>query len=147
LQKLNESTLLFFTGITRKADRILGEQKENIGNRINILREMKQMAYTARDALVAGEVNAIGELLHESWQLKKQLASQISNGTLNEMYEAARRAGASGGKITGAGGGGFLLVYCAHERQNAVRQALCHLQEVPFKVEPDGSKVIFNYQR
>ncbi|NJN53547.1 MAG: GHMP kinase, partial [Anaerolineae bacterium] len=89
----------------------------------------------------------IGELLHESWMLKRQLASQISNSMLDEIYCKARQRGAIGGKISGAGGGGFLLLYCPYECQDAVRKALPELQELQFKVEPDGSKVIFNYLR
>ncbi len=147
LRRLNESLLLFFTGVTRQADSILGEQKRNIHDRMAILREMKQMAYTARDELRAGDLEAMGRLLHEGWQLKKQLASQISNGVIDEMYQTARRAGALGGKITGAGGGGFLLLYCLPERREAVRDALKPLQELPFQLEMDGTKVIFNYRR
>ena len=147
LRRLNESLLLFFTGVTRQADSILGEQKRNINDRMAILREMKQMAYTARDELRAGNLEAMGRLLHEGWQLKKQLASQISNGAIDEMYQTARRAGALGGKITGAGGGGFLLLYCLPERREAVRDALKPLQELPFQLEMDGTKVILNYRR
>ena len=147
LRRLNESLLLFFTGVTRQADSILGEQKRNINDRMAILREMKQMAYTARDELQAGNLEALGRLLHEGWQLKKQLASQISNGAIDEMYQTARRAGALGGKITGAGGGGFLLLYCLPERREAVRDALKPLQELPFQLEMDGTKVILNYRR
>ena len=147
LRRLNESLLLFFTGVTRQADSILGEQKRNINDRMAILREMKQMAYTARDELRAGDLEAMGRLLHEGWQLKKQLASQISNGAIDEMYQTARRAGALGGKITGAGGGGFLLLYCLPERREAVRDALKPLQELPFQLEMDGTKVILNYRR
>jgi D-glycero-alpha-D-manno-heptose-7-phosphate kinase len=147
LRRLNESLLLFFTGVTRQADSILGEQKRNINDRMAILREMKQMAYTARDELRAGNLEAMGRLLHEGWQLKKQLASQISNGAIDEMYQTARRAGALGGKITGAGGGGFLLLYCLPERREAVRDALKPLQELPFQLERDGTKVILNYRR
>jgi D-glycero-alpha-D-manno-heptose-7-phosphate kinase len=108
---------------------------------------MKQMAYQAREELRSGNLDAIGHLLHESWELKKQLASQISNTRIDEIYQAARRAGAAGGKITGAGGGGFLLLYCPYEKQEAVRSALQGLQELPFKLEQDGTKVIFNYRR
>jgi len=147
LRRLNESLLLFFTGVTRQADSILGEQKRNINDRMAILREMKQMAYTARDELRAGNLEAMGRLLHEGWQLKKQLASQISNSAIDEMYQTARRAGALGGKITGAGGGGFLLLYCLPERREAVRDALKPLQELPFQLEMDGTKVILNYRR
>ena len=76
----------------------------------------------------------------------KRLSRTVSNGTINEIYDSARRAGAIGGKITGAGGGGFLLLYVPYERQAAVRNALSGLQELPFTLESDGSKVIFNYR-
>jgi D-glycero-alpha-D-manno-heptose-7-phosphate kinase len=145
--RLNESLLLFYTGVTRRADSILDEQKRNINHRLSILREMKQMAHVARDELLAGNLEALGKLMHEGWELKKQLASQISNETLDEMYQAARRAGATGGKITGAGGGGFLLLYCPPEKRESVREALKPLRELPFQPEPDGTKVIFNYRR
>ena len=146
-RRLNENLLLFYTGVTRRSDTILSEQKNNIKDRSSVLREMKRMAYIARDQIQTGNVDAIGELLHENWQLKKQLASKISNGGIDEMYSTAIRAGALGGKITGAGGGGFLILYCCHEKQAAVRAALSGLQELPFQLEPHGSKVIFNYQR
>jgi D-glycero-alpha-D-manno-heptose-7-phosphate kinase len=146
-RQLNESLLLFFTGVTRKADRILDEQKRNIVDRLDILREMKKMAYTARDELKAGNLDIIGELMHESWELKKQLASQISNGSIDNIYETARRAGATGGKITGAGGGGFLLLYVPYHKRESVRMSLSSLQELPIQIEPDGTKVIFNYRR
>ena len=145
-RRLDESLLLFFTGITRKANGILREQKDNIRDRLGILGEMKDMAQTACDGLQVGNIDLIGSLLHESWQLKKRLASQISNGDIDDMYSAARRAGATGGKLTGAGGGGFLLLYCPRDRQEAVREAL-GLQELPFSLGQDGSKVIFDYQR
>lgn len=144
---LNERLLLFFTGITRRSDTILDEQNKNIKDRIGLLREMKRMAYIARDEVRAGNLDAIGELLHESWQLKKQLASKISNHKINDIYSAAIHAGAIGGKITGAGGGGFLILYCPIEKQESLRTALSNLQELPFQLEPDGSKVIFNYRR
>lgn len=144
---LNDRFLLFFTGVSRKADGILKEQKANIGDRKMILREIKQMVYEARKSLTGCDFDTFGRLLHESWVLKKKLAGQISNGAIDGMYEAARRAGATGGKITGAGGGGFLLLYVPYERQSTVRNALCELQELPFRLESDGSKVIFNYRR
>lgn len=146
-RRLNENLLLFYTGTTRKAGWILGEQKNNIQDRLAVLRELKEMAFTAREELQAGNLDAIGTLLHESWQLKKQLASQISNNAIDHMYAAAHKAGALGGKITGAGGGGFLMLYCPRERQDAVRSALSGLQELPFQLEHDGTKVIFNYRR
>jgi len=144
---LNDRFLLFYTGITRSADTILGEQKNNINDRISVLREIKQMAFQARSELESGDFDAFGSLMHQSWELKKKMAGQISNGTINEIYETARRAGAVGGKITGAGGGGFILLYVPYEKQFAVRQAMRDLQELPFRLESDGTKVIFNYRR
>jgi D-glycero-alpha-D-manno-heptose-7-phosphate kinase len=147
LRKLNESLMLFFTGITRQSSTILAEQSMNIQGRIPILRELKKMAYVGRCEIEKGNIGVIGEMLHESWLLKKELASQISNDHIDEMYLAARQAGAIGGKLTGAGGGGFMLLVCPHDRQDAVRQALKGYQEMPFLLEPDGTKVILNYRR
>jgi D-glycero-alpha-D-manno-heptose-7-phosphate kinase len=144
---LNDCFLLFFTGINRKADRVLKEQKNNIKDRMTVLREIKNMAYEAKRELEAGNSDTFGTLLHQSWQLKKRMAGQISNETIDEMYETARRAGARGGKITGAGGGGFLLLYVPYEKHPAVREAMAGLQELPFRLERDGTKVIFNYRR
>lgn len=144
---LNDCFLLFFTGISRRADTILVEQKNNIKDRMSVLREIKQMAYEARKDLEEGNSDAFGALMHQSWESKKRLAGQISNGTLNDIYDAARRAGAIGGKIAGAGGGGFILLYAPYEKHHAVRKALNGLQELPFRLEPDGTKTIFNYRR
>ncbi|MBI4761690.1 MAG: GHMP kinase [Chloroflexota bacterium] len=144
---LNDNFLLFFTGVSRSASTILSEQKSNIKDRLTELREIKHMACQARSYLEAENFDALGELMHQSWELKKRLAGTISNGQINEMYETARRAGAIGGKIAGAGGGGFLLLYVPYERQSKVRAALRGLQELPFRLESDGTKIIFNYRR
>ncbi len=144
---LNDNFLLFYTGLTRKADSILEEQRNNIVDRLPILRRIKETAYIARGELEAGNIDILGDLLHEGWALKKQLAGKISNDYIDDLYAAARKAGALGGKITGAGGGGFLLLYCHHHKHNAVRSALRSLQELPFQLERDGSKVIFHYRR
>mgnify|MGYP006356842183 FL=1 len=146
-RELNDRFMLFFTGISRKADSVLTEQKSNSKDRMNVLREIRDMAYQAKSDLQAGQFDAFGSLLHHSWELKKRMAGQISNGRIDEMYDAARRAGAIGGKITGAGGGGFILLCAPHEKHQAIRQALSGLQELPFQLEPDGTKVIFNYRR
>ena len=145
-RRLNENLLLFYTGTTRQANDILSEQKLNIQQNVEILRKMKDLAYTALQELTIGNVDALGPLLHESWQMKKRLAHRISNGAIEEWYQAGIDAGALGGKITGAGGGGFLLFYCPYEKRERVREALSHLRELPFELEPDGSKVIFNYR-
>ena len=147
LRAFNDRFLLFFTGVSRRADNILKEQKENIKDRTTVLREMKQMVHEARKVLAIGDFDMFGQLLHESWKLKKSLAGSITNGAIDNLYELARRNGATGGKITGAGGGGFLLLYVPYEKQQSVRKALCELRELPFRLESDGTKVIFNYRR
>jgi D-glycero-alpha-D-manno-heptose-7-phosphate kinase len=144
---LNDNFMLFFTGMSRNSSSILKEQVGNLKDRLNELREIKQMAYEARCAIETENFDVLGALLHQSWELKKRLAGTISNGRINEMYETARSAGAIGGKIAGAGGGGFLLIYVPLECQNKVRTALQGLQELPFRLESDGTKVIFNYRR
>lgn len=147
IRRLNQNFLLYFTGINRKANHILSEQSKNIENRLEILRSLKQIAYSARNEIESSNFDALGELMHKSWLLKKQLAGPISNDIIDEIYNAAYSAGALGGKITGAGGGGFFLVYCPIEKQDPVRSALSSLQELPFLLERDGSKVIFNNRR
>lgn len=144
---MNDNFLLFFTGVGRKSSTILNEQKENIKDRSNELREMKEMAYQARSYVEAENFDALGELMNQSWELKKKLAGKISNDQINNLYDKARGAGAIGGKIAGAGGGGFLLLYVPYERQNKVRSVLTDLQELPFRLESDGTKIIFNYRR
>lgn len=146
-RRLNDNLLLFYTGITRRSDDILVEQKQNIYDRMEVLSEMKEIAFEARNVLTSGNLESFGTLLNDSWKLKKQLASQITNGRLDDMYQAALRAGATGGKITGAGGGGFLLLYCPKANQERVRKALSQMQELPFRLEADGTKVILNYKR
>ena len=144
---LNNNFMLFFTGISRDSSSILKEQVNNLNDRLRELREIKDMACEARGAIEAENFDTLGVLLHQSWVLKKRLAGTISNGLINDLYETARGAGAIGGKIAGAGGGGFLLLHVPIERQNRVRIALHGLQELPFRLEADGTKVIFNYRR
>ncbi len=140
---LNDNFLLFFTGVTRRSSSILKEQTSNIKDRMTELQKIKQMTYQARIDIEEDNFDNLGCLLHESWELKKRLAGTISNGHLNEIYDTARSAGAIGGKITGAGGGGFLLLYVPYEHQSKVRAALNSFQELPFRLEADGTKVIF----
>ena len=146
-RRLNQHLMLFYTNHGRQAETILNEQRENIKDRMDVLRELKEMVYHARSLLEQGCFDEFGQMLHESWQLKKSLASKISNSDIDEMYATARKAGALGGKITGAGGGGYLFLYCPREKQYAVRVALTGLNELPFHLEYDSSKVIFNYRR
>ncbi|MFN3979009.1 MAG: GHMP kinase [Caldilinea sp.] len=146
-RRLNQNLMLFYTNLPRKAESILTEQRQNIEDRRTVLREMKRMVVIGHKALEEGALDDFGLLLHEAWQFKKQLASKVSNSLIDDLYATAIKAGALGGKITGAGGGGFLLLYCPREKQDDVRNALCHLPELPFHLERDGTKIIFNYRR
>ena len=143
----NDNLMLFYTGMTRKANGVLAEQKTNIDEKVGVLSEMRDMAYQAKEAINCGEFDEFGEIMHHGWELKKGLASKISNEEIDGMYNAAHKSGAIGGKISGAGGGGFLLLYCPTRKQDDVRASLSKLRELPFHCEPDGSKVIFNYRR
>lgn len=143
LAALNQNLMLFYTNVTRRAETILDEQNNNIGRRIAHLRTLAQFAKEASCQLQQGRLDEIGALLHESWLLKRELASRISNEYLDGLYRAARQAGALGGKIAGAGGGGYLLLYCPVEQQPQVRQALYPLSELPFNLERNGTRIIF----
>ncbi len=147
MKSFNDNLLLFYTGKTRKANGVLAEQKSNIDEKVGVLSEMRDMAYQGKEAINCGEFDEFGEIMHHGWELKKGLASRISNQEIDEMYDAAHKAGAIGGKISGAGGGGFMLLYCPRRKQDDVRSSLSKLRELPFRFEADGSKVIFNYRR
>jgi D-glycero-alpha-D-manno-heptose-7-phosphate kinase len=146
-RRLEERLMLFFTNRTRRAGDILVEQRANIPERIDILKEMTKLAYQGKEVITKETFDEFGELLHKGWELKKQLASKISDPDLDEMYRVALNNGAIGGKITGAGGGGFILLYAPVDKRDAIRSALWGLEEIPFHFEADGSKVIFNYRR
>jgi D-glycero-alpha-D-manno-heptose-7-phosphate kinase len=145
--RISQNLLLFYTGRTRESRTILAAQRENIPERREVLRKLGALAEEGRRLLLAGQLDDLGRLLHEGWLLKQQLAAGIANEAIEAMYATARRAGALGGKVCGAGGGGFLLLYCPREEQTRLRAALQGYQELPFHLEPDGSKVILNVRR
>ncbi len=145
--RLYSSLLLFFTNITRSASTVLSEQKNNIPEKVKGLKRIRDFAYMTRDCIKKGYFDDVGKLLHEGWIEKKRLASNISAPGIDKDYEKARGAGATGGKLAGAGGGGFLLLYCPLEQQNSLKRALNAMRELPFMGEKDGSKVIFNMGR
>jgi len=146
-RRLQNSLLLYYTGVTRKSADILCKQKDNIKYSIKDLSELRDLAYKAKNALLEGAYDDFGDLIHKGWELKRKINITTSNNTIDNVYETARKSGALGGKILGAGGGGFLLLYCNHNKQDEVRRSLNKLRELPFNFEPDGSKVIFNYRR
>ena len=144
---IQSELLLFFTGITRSANTILGEQTANIADRLPQLAQLRDLAGEAATGLRDGDVNALGVALNKSWQAKRVLASGVSTPQIDQMIEAALAGGATGAKVTGAGGGGFLLVVCPLERQRAVREQLAPMQELPISIEPFGSRVVLNMHR
>ena len=146
-RRLGEVLLLFYTGIARKADTILSEQRDNIDDQEETLLAMRDQVSEMELSLQAGAFQKAARILHAGWEMKKALANKISSDVINDLYERALDAGATGGKIAGAGGGGFLLVFCPPDRQSSVRRALSDLKELPFQLERDGSKVIFNNRR
>jgi len=147
VRQLADRLRLYFTGQTRRADAILAEQSRNSPGRAAELTQIKGLAESLEGALERGEIDSLGEVLHANWVLKRQLASGISNADIERMYDEARAGGASGGKICGAGGGGFLLVYFPPQSYDTLDGAMQAYRELPFRLERDGSKLIFNYRR
>lgn len=145
LSHLQSNLMLFFTGFSRNACEIAKVQIEQIPGHIHQLLRMKEMVDQAIQILNRGPdtLDEFGQLLHESWKLKKSLADPISNLEIDAIYETAIRAGAVGGKICGAGGGGFILFYVPPEKQQRVREALANLLLVPFRFETLASHIIF----
>jgi D-glycero-alpha-D-manno-heptose-7-phosphate kinase len=140
--------LLFFTNKTRKASTILKEQKKSTNDNRAILQKMKAQVPLLNTILEKDPpFDAAGNLFHEGWLLKQSLSDKISNANIELMYKTALDGGALGGKISGAGGGGFLMLYVPRENQNRVRQTLKNYRELPFLLERDGSKIIFNNRR
>jgi D-glycero-alpha-D-manno-heptose-7-phosphate kinase len=144
---LQRHIMLFYTGVTRSANSILAEQTANIKGTRDQLDSLRDLAGLATDRLRCGDVDAVGEAMRKSWEVKRQLATGISNPQVDQAVERALEAGAAGAKLTGAGGGGFLLVICPMERQRAVRESLADMQELPVKLDRLGSRVVLNVTR
>jgi D-glycero-alpha-D-manno-heptose-7-phosphate kinase len=144
MAELERQTLLVYTGQTRDANVILERQSGATADRMDVLRSMRDLAHEMRDALGSdGDLERFAALLHEGWALKRSLGCGLSNDQVNEWYEAARRAGALGGKLLGAGGGGFLLLVAPTWRHRAIREALGRPRELPFRIARHGSRLIF----
>jgi D-glycero-alpha-D-manno-heptose-7-phosphate kinase len=144
-----DQLMLFWTGKTRKASYILKRQNDNIsenGRSVNIACDMRDLAYQLRENLLLGSVFALGESLHKNWELKKQLVDGISDSSIDYLYAKARSLGATGGKLCGAGGGGFLLLCASPEFQPKIELALSldGLHRVPIKISEKGSTMIYD---
>lgn len=140
---LQRHMMLFFTGFSRTASEIAAQQIQNIPSRTRELATMYQLVQEAMKVLVSQDLKAFGRLLHESWMLKRSLSDKITTSHIDEIYDKGRKAGAIGGKLLGAGGGGFVLLYAEPDQQAAVRKALKGFLEIPFKFETLGSQIIF----
>jgi D-glycero-alpha-D-manno-heptose-7-phosphate kinase len=143
---LQQRLLMLYTRTTRKTADVLREQRANTERddaRRRDLSQMVALAHDLRTALSADDLTAFGEILHEGWMRKRKLASGISSERIDDWYQRGRAAGAQGGKILGAGGGGFLLLYAPEERHEAIRAALPELRQVPIGFEMQGSKIIY----
>lgn len=142
-EELEGSLLLFFTGFARTASEVVKEQLERTAANAAQLRRMYAMVGEGVEILASGgPIEAFGELLHEAWTLKRSLSGRVSTAEIDAIYDAARAAGAVGGKLLGAGGGGFILFVVPPDRQPAVREALRRLLHVPFAFESGGSQII-----
>lgn len=143
-RKLQKNLVMFYTGDVRSANSILAEQKKNMSSeeKAKNLQQMCGLAEDMKQALEHDDLSSFGDLLNEGWKLKRTLASGISNPVIDEAYETAMSNGALGGKLLGAGGGGFLLFYCEPEKQEQLRVAL-KMRPFPFRFEKDGTSVVY----
>lgn len=144
IRELESNILCFYTGIQRSSSEILLDQKYNMESSYNLLCQIRDLADIARDLLKNGDLTKFGEMLNKGWELKKKLSSNVSNDLIDSYYQKAIKAGAVGGKINGAGGGGFLTLYCEKRYQERVRESLKELREMKIRIEEAGSLPIFS---
>jgi D-glycero-alpha-D-manno-heptose-7-phosphate kinase len=150
-EELHGRVLLFFTGLSRSASKILAAQKDGTEHEdpaiIESLHRTKELGHDIKRCLETGDLDSFGRLLHEHWEVKKRRSSQVTDARIDGWYEAGRRAGALGGKIIGAGGGGFLMLYCPNGTKAAVRAALTNLglREMPYNFDFQGVKILVNF--
>jgi len=142
--ELNDNLLMFYTGETRDANTVLKEQSRNMGDdgKFRKTQKMVELVWQLRDSLHAGDLNAMGDLLHRNWELKRSLATGIADPFIDGIYARAMAAGALGGKLLGAGGRGFMLFYVEPQRQAAVRAALADLRELHYRFDTRGTTLI-----
>lgn len=143
-QLFHEHLMLYFTGLSRYASSIAKEQIENINKKKEELTTMYQMVHEAMKILTGDyDIIEFGKLLHESWKLKRSLTDKISSQFIDDIYESARSAGAVGGKLLGAGGGGFMIFFASPEKQQRIKEKLKNLLHVRFNFESSGSQIVF----
>lgn len=146
LEQLQSNILVLYTGIERSASALLRQQSSDMAastDKQRAMRRMVELAHILREELQSNNLTAFGEILHENWELKKSMTNGVSNGAIDEAYSLAREAGALGGKLLGAGAGGFLMFYAPRSTHGAIKAALPQLRPVPMGFEPLGSRIIF----
>jgi D-glycero-alpha-D-manno-heptose-7-phosphate kinase len=146
MEQFQSRLLVFYTGITRSASAILKHQTTAMASekkKQKTQMQMVELAHRLRSELQQNRAESVGEILHEGWMLKKSLTTGISTGVIDDWYARARKAGASGGKVLGAGAGGFLLFDAPRERHEAIARSLRGLRQVDFRFEQQGSRIIF----
>lgn len=146
LRELQANILVFYTGISRSASALLKTQQKAVASeksKQKVLRKMVELAHVLKAELQKNNLQAFGQIIHENWLLKKSLTESITTSSIDHWYDKARRAGALGGKLLGAGTGGFLMFYAPRERHAAITKELGALRRMDFKFEPQGSKIIF----
>lgn len=147
LRELENGLLLYFSGKTRSGDLLLAEQSRRMPRNRRALDSIRALADKARAALERGDADGVGRALDANWRLKRGLADGVSDRDIDAFYSMAKRHGALGGKVTGAGGGGFFVLYAPQLKRAHLRAALAGRREMPIALEPDGSKIIFNQKR
>ena len=146
IREIQDNILVFYTGITRSASSLLRKQSDEVQldeRKQESLVKMVDLTYHMYNEIQNNNVKAFGEILHENWILKKALSGSVSNAFIDECYSVALKAGALGGKILGAGSGGFLMIYANRQDHKAIETALSSLRKINFGFEPLGSRIIF----
>lgn len=145
INTIEESIIVFYTGRTRSASSILSKQSDNMNkaDKVEMMSRMVSLAYDMRDMIENNDVELLGGLLDQNWQLKKEMTDGISDSQIDNWYNTGMSAGASGGKLLGAGNGGFMMFYASKDKHSTIIKAMKDLERVPFSFEKSGSKILF----
>ena len=145
IKKIEKSILVFYTGRIRNATDLLSEQSKNMDSseKRKLMREMVKLAYEMKDLLESNDLDAIGELLDKNWKLKRQMATGITDAQIDDWYQQGVSAGAKGGKLLGAGNGGFMMFFAPVDKHRDIVKAMGGLRETPFSFDQNGSQIVF----
>ncbi len=145
IKKIEKSILVFYTGRTRNATALLSEQSKNMDSseKRKLMREMVKLAYEMKNLLESNDIDAIGELLDKNWKLKRQMGTGITDSQIDDWYQQGISAGAKGGKLLGAGNGGFMMFFAPVDKHRDIVKAMGGLREIPFSFDQNGSQIVF----